>query len=60
MARSEEAVGRMVERLDGLVMLSEWELALAKELREMARGMLEEGEPGPLDPPGPGPDMAPL
>ncbi len=47
MGGKKEDLSEWVKALDGLVMLCEWELALAKDLRERAVSLLEERGEGP-------------
>jgi hypothetical protein len=50
MAVRDEAVKEILRGLDGLVMLSQWELTLAKDMREKMEQLTE----GPPDPPAAG------
>jgi len=47
MATREEAVKEILRGLDGLVMLSQWELTLAKDMREKMEKLAQ----GPQNPP---------
>ena len=49
MGGKKEDLSEWIKGLDGLVMLCEWELALAKDLRERAVSLLEERGEGPLE-----------
>jgi hypothetical protein len=54
MATQDEAVKEILRGLDGLVMLSQWELTLAKDMREkmerLAEAPAEEPADGPAEP----------
>jgi len=51
MAKAEEAAREVLKGLSGLVMLAEWQLLLAKDLREKAsRLVAEDGNGLPEDP----------
>jgi hypothetical protein len=49
MGGEKEDLSEWIKGLDGLVMLCEWELALAKDLRERAVSLLEERGERPLE-----------
>ncbi len=51
MAEADEAAREVLKGLSGLVMLAEWQLSLAKDLREKAsRLVAEDGNGLPEDP----------
>jgi hypothetical protein len=50
MAPEDEAIKEIIRGLDGLVMLSQWELTLAKDMREK----MEKLSQGPESPPATG------
>jgi len=50
MGSREESLKEIVRGLEGLVMLGQWQVTLAKDLREKAEA---------LDVPGPGPESSP-
>jgi hypothetical protein len=51
MVEANEAAREVLRGLDGLVMLAEWQLSLAKDLREKAsRLVVEDGKGSPEDP----------
>jgi hypothetical protein len=51
MGSREESLKEIVRGLEGLVMLGQWQVTLAKDLREKAEA-LEAPGPGPEPPPG--------
>jgi hypothetical protein len=51
MADADETAREVLKGLDGLVMLAEWQLSLAKDLREKAsRLVVEDGNGSPENP----------
>ena len=51
MAKAEEAAREVLKGLSGLVMLAEWQLSLAKDLREKASRLVGEDSNGPPEDP---------
>jgi hypothetical protein len=51
MAAHDEAVKEILRGLDGLVMLSQWELTLAKDMREKMERLTEPKGTPPAGPP---------
>ena len=49
MAKADEAAREVLKGLSGLVMLAEWQLSLAKDLREKASRLVAEDDNGSLE-----------
>jgi len=58
MGSREESLKEIVRGLEGLVMLGQWQVTLAKDLRQKAEA-LEAPGPGPESPPGAKSDKSP-